>query len=64
MGTKFRGLMTLDMFVDTWIQGFQIICNIIKVKKYLVVILNSLIALPTNTRNYMPNEYERFHSIL
>ena len=25
VGTKFRGLTTLDMLVDTWIRGFQII---------------------------------------
>ena len=36
MGMKFCGLTTLDMFVDTWICGFQIICNITKVKKYFV----------------------------
>jgi len=64
MGTKFRGLMILDMFVDTWIQGFQSICNIIKVKMFFVMILNLRIALPTNTRNYMPYEFKWFRSIL
>ena len=49
VGMTFRGLMFLDMFVDTWIEiyGFQIKCNITKVYKYFVGILNSWIALPT-----------------
>jgi len=47
MGLKFCGLTTLDMFVDTSIPGFQIICNITKVKNYFVGILNSWLALPT-----------------
>jgi len=34
------------MFVDTWICGFQIICNITEVNKYFVGILNLCIALP------------------
>jgi len=40
--------MILDMFVDTLICGFQIICNIIEVNKYFIGFLNSWIALPTN----------------
>jgi len=30
--TKFGELTTMDMLVDTWIHGFQIIFNITKVK--------------------------------
>ena len=48
MCTKFRGLMTMDMFVDTGIHVFQIIPNITKVNKYFVGILNSWVPLPTN----------------
>ena len=40
MGNKFRGLMTTDMLVDTWICGFQIIISISKVNEYFVWILN------------------------
>ena len=40
VGTKFRGLTTLDMFADTLIRVFKFICNITKVSKYFVVILN------------------------
>jgi len=47
MDRKRRGLMTIDMFVDPCICGFQIIHNITKVNKYFVRILNSWIALPT-----------------
>ena len=32
MGTKFRRLMTMDMFIETWICGFQIVGNITKLK--------------------------------
>jgi len=40
IGTKFLGLMTLDTFMDTWIQGFKIIRNITKHEnKYFVGIL-------------------------
>jgi len=46
MGTKFYILTAMDMFVDTWIHGFQIMHNITKVNKYFGGILNSLIALP------------------
>jgi len=46
MGTKFRGLMTMDMYKDTWIRGFQIICNITKLNEYFVAILHLYIALP------------------
>jgi len=46
VGMKLRGLTTLDMFV-TWICKFQLICNITKMNNYIVVILNSWIALPT-----------------
>ena len=44
VGAKFCGLTTLDMFVDTSICGFKIICNI---TYYFIGILNSWIALPT-----------------
>jgi len=27
VGMKFRGLMISDMFVGTWMHGFQIICK-------------------------------------
>jgi len=37
----------MDMFVDIWIRGFQIIFKITKVKKYIIGILNSWTALPT-----------------
>jgi len=46
-GTKFRGLMTMDMLVDTLICGFQITLKITKVNKYFVGILNSWIVLLT-----------------
>jgi len=48
VGTKFRGLMTLDMFMDTGISGFQIIWNItnLKVTEYFVGILSLWITLP------------------
>jgi len=39
MGTKFRDLTTMDMFVDTSPCGFQIIPNIIEVNKYIIEIL-------------------------
>ena len=38
VGSKFRSLTTLDMFVGTWNRGFQIICNIIEVYKYFFAI--------------------------
>jgi len=42
----------VDMFVDTWIRGFQLKSNITKVNKYFVGILNSWIALPMkNTKS-------------
>ena len=47
VGTHFHCLTTIDMFVDTWIRGFQIICNISKAINYFVEILNVWIALPT-----------------
>ena len=49
MGTSFHDLTTLDMFVDTWIRGFHIICNITKINEYMyfIAILNLWIALPT-----------------
>jgi len=37
MGTNYRCLTTIDMLVDTWIRGFQIICNIIEVNTYFYV---------------------------
>ena len=40
VGTKFYGLMTTDMFVDTWNRGFQISLNITKLIKYFDAILN------------------------
>jgi len=30
----------MDMFVDSWIRGFQIVYNFAKSEKYLVGILN------------------------
>ena len=56
VGTKFRGLTTMDMFMDTWIHGFQIKLNITKVNKYVVGILDKWIVLPTYTQNKMSNE--------
>jgi len=56
MGRKLCGLMTMDMFMDTLICGFQITCNKTKVNKYFVGILKSKIALLTKTQNYMSNE--------
>jgi len=50
MGTKFHGLTTMNMFVDSWILLFQIIRStfcITKVNNYIVGILNLWIALPT-----------------
>ena len=47
VGTKYCGLTTLGMFMDTLIRGFQIICNIINMNKYFDRILNSGIVLPT-----------------
>jgi len=40
VGMIFRGLTTLNMFADTLIRVFKFICNITKVSKYFVVILN------------------------
>jgi len=55
MGTKFRGLMMMDIFVDTWIRWVQTTHNITKVNKYFCGTLNSLNRLPwrqkkTNTK--------------
>jgi len=47
VGTKLSGFTMIDMFMDTWICGFQIILNIIKVNKYFVGILNLWIVLPS-----------------
>ena len=47
VGTKFHGLTTIDMFVDTWICGFQIIHKNTKLNKYFNRILKSWIVLPT-----------------
>jgi len=55
MGTKFRGLTTMDMFMDTWICRFQIILNITKVDKYFVGIFNLCIFLPTNYTKLISN---------
>jgi len=44
---KFRGLTTMDMFVDTLICGLQIIGDITKVNTYFVRIFNLWIAQPT-----------------
>ena len=46
IGTNIRGLMAMDVFVDTWIQKFKIIRNITKINKYIIGILNSWIVLP------------------
>ena len=37
--------MTLDVFMDTWIRGFQIICNFTEANNFFVGFLNSWIAL-------------------
>ena len=64
MGTKLRGYMTLDLFMDTWICGFQIIYNStnLNVNKYFIGILNSWIALPMKYTNEMSKKYKWFHS--
>ena len=38
--TKFCGLTTMDMYMDTWIHGFQIIWNIANVNNYFIALLN------------------------
>ena len=43
---NFCGLTTMDMFVDTWMCGFQVILNTTGVNIYFVGILNSWIVLP------------------
>ena len=60
VGTKFSGLMTMNMFMDTWICGFQIILNITKVNKYFVGILNLWIVLPPE---YMKFNVQRIKMI-
>jgi len=40
MGTIFRNLTMMDMFMDTWIHGVQIMCNITKMNKKFGGILN------------------------
>ena len=52
MGKNIRGLNIMDMFMDIWICGFQIMCNITKVKKYFVGILNLWTALPTKDKKF------------
>jgi len=52
MDTKFHGLTTMNMFVDSWILGFQIIRNITKVNNYNVGILNLWITLPTKNTEF------------
>jgi len=49
MGTNCAGLTMTDMFLDTCIREFQIILNIIKMKKYMyfIGIFISWIVLPT-----------------
>jgi len=44
MGLKFRGWTRMDMFVQTWIYGFQIIK---KIGKYFIWVFNLCIAPPT-----------------
>jgi len=63
VGTKFRGLMAMAVFVDTWIRGFQIILNITKVNKYVVGILNSWIVLPTKYTKLNVQQIRGFHSM-
>jgi len=46
MATLFRELTMMDIFVDTWNGGFQIVFNITKVNKYFVGISNLWISLP------------------
>ena len=55
MGMKFYGLTIMDMFVDTWIPGFQIICNITDLNKYFVGDLQ-LVVCPSST-------YKKKHEI-
>jgi len=52
IGTQFRGWTTLNMFVDTRVSGFQIICNITNVNKYFVRIL-SLVQQPGASRQFV-----------
>jgi len=47
------------MFVDTWIHGFQIICNITTVNDYVVRIWNLWIALPTKYMKVMISQYSQ-----
>ena len=47
---KCRGLTTLDIFLDTYIRGFQIICNITRLNN--VRIFNSWVSLPTEYSNF------------
>jgi len=61
VGTKCYGLATLDMFVDTWICGFQIMCSNNNMNKYFIGILNSWIALPTK---YMKLNVQRILMIV
>jgi len=41
VGMRFCGWTIFDMFVDTSVRGFQILCNITKVNNYFVDILIS-----------------------
>jgi len=63
VGTKFCGLtiVVFDMFVDTWILVFQIICNITEENKYFVGILNSWIVRPTKYTKLNVQRIEIFH---
>jgi len=58
--------MTLDKFVDTSIRGYQnIICNITKLNKYFIGILNSWIEIPINyTKCQCPTNINDFTVII
>jgi len=43
---NFLGLVIMNMFVDTWIHGFQIKRNMTEVNEFFIGDLNSWIALP------------------
>ena len=43
---KFRGLMMMDMFEDTWTRGFWNLTHNFKLNQHFVVILNSWIVIP------------------
>ena len=59
VGTKFRGLMGMDMFMDTEFVDFQIvhkISYILYLNKYFIGVFNSWIKNPTEYINKMSNK--------